>query len=69
MKRLSRKSKKILRKIFLCYTGNTRERKSKYSKEKWIIFRKQFDTWFKGTIKHNKIQEESKIANSIKNKK
>ena len=45
--RISRKDKKKLRAIALCYTGNPECRKSKYSKKQWISQRNDFHVWLR----------------------
>jgi len=40
--RVTRKHKKKLMVCSLCITGNLKERKSKYSKKKWLIIAKDF---------------------------
>ena len=44
--RISRKDKKKVRVILLCYTGNVECRKS-YSKEQWHYLKKEFVVWFR----------------------
>jgi hypothetical protein len=62
--RITRKDKKKLRAIMLCYTGNPECRKSKYSKHKWILIKRDFIVWF-NLFSSNR---ESKIANTVKRK-
>ena len=45
--RLPRKEKKKLRAIFLCHTGNSDCRKSKYSKRIWVQQKEYYKVWFK----------------------
>ena len=45
--KLSRKTKKKIRAIILCYTGNPKCRKRKYSKSEWWALRNDFKVWLK----------------------
>lgn len=45
--RISRKDKKKLKAIILCYTNNPKARKTKYSKKQWIEIKKEFIVWFR----------------------
>lgn len=59
--RISRKDKKDLRCIALCYTGNPKCRTSKYSKVGWVGIKKGFKVWLSDGVS----MESRRDANSL----
>lgn len=51
--RISRKDKKKVRAIVLCYTGN-RDCKKGFSKETWVALKREFIIWFRIISKHDR---------------
>lgn len=52
--RVSRKDKKILRAIYLCYSNNPQLRYTKFSKSKWVEIKNHFNAWLKSSFNNQK---------------